>query len=812
MRKLALWLTAVVSLSLAACSTAAEPASGGQAPAAPAARVTVRREANYLQLNNQPTLLLWAQGLTDPEDLENYQATGFNTLYVRVTGSSPEQLQGVSNLISAAEKRGLLAVVALAPASFTDGEGQPLSIDADKAAYANAVSDFAQAVAKGLTAHPRLIAWLVEAVPPDAVAWGDEGFRAFLQEAYPSVDALNASWGSGLESPDEVTAASARDIDSTFPAGLGRASVDLAAYREETYAKAMSLWAKAIRAADPGRPVFASAITDYRSIASVTPDFDGFALNVYPSIAEGDWETHNVHAVDIARRANQFAAVQTLEITGGTSPSQVAGWADLALLHGAAGVAFTNWAQISGSEGLSQAVKDIAEAFANDSGFPQTPMARVAVLYSPIAGGATRNGQGLYGYVDGVTPNEPTALFSMVRDGCRYGQFDVLTLSSLREADLSSYGAIIAPMALYLPEEAQLALQNFVLRGGWLVVDAGVGMYQAEGGIYSMPAVVRDMLGMRDAILTPPRPADQLPYAGEPGSAGGPSLGTPGDSGLNPLSPVERGLEAPTGLQADLNTAEDLWGRADITAYLGEAFVTSVRARALGEGFAVYVPVFLYEDWDPDGALFVDLHWEILSRKADVEMIAADALWPETSVAVYQGWPIAVSAVGGDRVVIDAFDAESQMYRIPGGAMRMPNPEEDNRTELVFPAAYLALGHPVPIYLRPLAEGAVVTASVVRYGADGIELFVHGTGAQVGAAGDGLQISGGESTPVEIEIKDGAYSLARGSLHHLVITDGPRARPVVDQEVMPNADTGSLLINAQARWSRITIEKVSPGQ
>ncbi len=817
MRKLVLWLTVVASLSTTACGMAADSAAGpttvppGQV-VSQVNRVTARREANYLQINGQPTLLLWAQGLTEAGDLEAYQAAGLNTLYVRVTESSPEGLQAASDLISAAEQRGLLAVVALAPASLTDSEGQPVAIAGDDAAYRNAVSDFAQAVAKGLSSHPRLIAWLVEAVLPEAMAWGDDGFRAFLQAAYPSVDALNASWGSGLESWDEVTAAGARDIDSTFPAGLGRASVDLAAYREETYAKAMSAWAKAIRAADPGRPVFASAITDYRSIASITPEFDGFALNVYPSIAEGDWDTHNVQAVDIARRANQFAAVQTLEVTGGTSPGQVTGWAHLALLHGAAGVAFTNWAQISSSQGLSQAVKDIADAFANDSGFPQTPLARVAVLYSPIAGGATRNGQGLYGYVDGVTPEEPTALFAMVKNGCRYGQFDVLTLSSLREADLSVYGAIIAPMALYLPEDAQLSLQNFVLRGGVLVVDAGVGMYQADGGIYSMPVVLRDTLGMRDAVLGPPKPPDQLPYAGEQGSPGEPNPGSPGDAGLNPLSPVERGVEASEYIQSRMDMMEELRGRADVTKHLGEAFVTRLRAHELGSGFAVYVPVFLYQDWDPDGSLFVDLHRAILSQKADVEMTAPDALWPEASVAVYQGWPIAVSAVGGEMVVVDAFDAGSQMYRIPGGAMRMPNPEEDSRTELVFPASSLCLGHPVPIYVRPLAEGAVVTASVVRYDADGIELLVRGIGSEVSAAGDGLQIGGGDSTPVEIEIKDGAYSLGRGSLHHLVIADGPKERLLVDQEVMPNAETGSLVISAQARWSHITIEKVPPGQ
>jgi len=805
MRKLVLWLTIGASLALAARSIAAE-----QSAAPTAARVTVRREANYLCVDNRPTLLLWAQGVTDPEELADYQEVGLNTLYVRVTDASDDSLQGISDLLSAAEAKGLLVVVALAPQALSNAQGERLPIDAGNAAYVDAVAGFVGATAGKLSAHPRIIAWLVEAVPSYEVAWGDDGFRSFLQDAYPSLDRLNASWGSEIETWDNVTTGAAREVDSTFPGGVARAGVDFTAYREQTYAKAVSLWANAIRAADPGRPVLASAMSDYRSIASVTPDFDGFALNVYPSVAEGDWETHNVQAVDIARRANQFAAIQTLDVNAG-NPGQVAGWAQLALLHGAAGVAFTDWPQIRRSDGLWQVVKDLAGEFANDTGFPQTPLARVAILYSPIAGGATRNGVGLYGYLDGLTPNEPTNLFAMLRTGSRYGEFDVLTLSSIDEVNLGDYGAVIAPMAFYLPEAVQIALQNFVLRGGALVLDAGAGMYQADGNLYSMPPVLREMLGLRYTDLSAPSPGDQSASAGEPGSPG--TAGSPGDAGLTPVGPVERGLGVSDELRKLMEVMEHLLGRSDVTKYLGEAFAVGagppVRVREMGRGFAVYLPMFLYQEWNTGDPMFADFHREILSHRADVEMVSPDALWSsDVSIAVYTGWPIGVSTVGREPVAVDAFEAESQMYLIPGGAMRVPNPDEDRRTELLFPPTALALVHPVPIYLRPLAEGGTVTASLVHYGSDGIELALHGPGAQVASTANGLQISGGEATPVEIEIRDGVYPVASGSIHHLTVADGPRRRTIGDQEIMPNADTGSIVLTTSASWTYITLKPV----
>jgi hypothetical protein len=923
-------------LALATVLTVALPASAGQAArasASAAARPT-RRDGNLVVVNSRPALLLWAAGLDDPAQVEQYRAAGFNTAYLAVATTKESDLAAAGTLADAAEQAGLMLVVCLAPEALEDSQGNHLAIDATSDDYKAAVTSFVRAAVDRLGKHDRLIAWSVAAVPPGQVVVSDEGFRAQLQEWYSSLDALNASWGSQLADWDRVSTTVAREIDSTFPGGLGRASVDYAYYREEAYADALSLWAAALHAADAGRLVFASALPDYRSIISVRSDFDGMVLNTYPSLAEPDDETHNVHAVDIARRANQFAAIPMLEVRFGADAGTVAHWANLALMHGAAGIAFSSWPNIRDSGELTEAVRQLSSPGGGGPAFPQRPLARTAILYEPIAGGRVRNGQGLYGYLDGVTPDEPTGLFLALRDGTRYGQFDVLASDSLGGADLGQYGAIIAPMALYLKEDTQLVLQSYVLQGGALLADAGVGMYQATGEIASVPAILQEVFGVRYANLAQPEVAPGTITAGSPGEAG--SAGQLGQSGLKPPArPSEFEAVRNPEVRRFMDLMQAWLGQTDVATHLGSEFTAGTgpqfRVREYGRGFGVYVPIFLYEEWSSSDPRFSDLHAALLSRKADIEVLApgedgiysrpswsqaaeeaaapeeeADSaynipvftpesaesvpgqgpggtlaapyagesglgpgqpvgppqvmplppgstpetadglpvppewagqppepgavtalpvapgllpsqaaaqpqapavqLWPPGSVAVYQGWTLGISSPNGQSVVVDAFAEGNQMYLIPGGAMRLPNPDEDGRAELVFPGAPLALVAPVSIYLRPRGEGTIITASVARYDSGGIELLVHGDDARLQAGAAGLEITGGAATPVEIEIRDGAYRVTAGSLHRLVIREGARETVELDQVVMPNPDTGSLLIQGSPRWARITIE------
>jgi len=794
-----LWLC-LIALAVVATAGWAQQTSTEQAPRAQT--MVARRQANVVEVNAKPTVLVWARGLTDVADLDQYAAAGMNTAYITIEQVSEEALASASSLADAAEARGLMVVAALAPSALLDAEGDALAIDPRSADYAAAVADFVSKAAAKMGGHPSLIAWSVEAVPPDDVVWNDAGFHSYLQDWYPSLAAVNDSWWTEFEEWEDITVDGVLDVDQTNPGGLGRATVDFAIYREMAYADALSLWAEAIQASDAGRLVFASALTDYRSIISVPTVFDGMVLNVYPSVAEADVRTHNVHAVDIARRANAFAVVQTLDVSAAAGGGAVLDWAAMALHHGAAGVALSSWAAVRGSEELRTAAGDIARGSEELGYFPAEPRPRAAVLYEPLAGGAMRDGEGLYGYLDGFAPNE-SAILGAARNGSRFGQFDVLGLSSFGEADLGQYGVIIAPMALYLPQDAQLALHNYVMAGGTLVADAGVGMYQADGIVTSVPEVMRQVLGVRSGA------AEDMWSAAPPGEV---QVGGVGDVGV-PLTEMPEGgrITGNQDLERLADIVDEVLDRPVVADYLGTEFLSDgapkLRVNALGRGYAVYAPWFMYQEWDSSDPYFVEFHARVLSSGSDLEVTEPAGLWPDVSAAVYADWTVGLASPDGVPAAVAVYGAGNQVFGVPAGAMRLGNPAEGDWVELLFPGARLSVAKPIPIYVWTVDEEAVVTVSVKEYSATRVELLVHGTGARATVEEDGVALGGGVRTAAEIDVRDGTYRVAPGSVHNLVVREGASGRVAWEQEVMPDAETGALVIQGMFAGARVIIER-----
>jgi len=408
----------------------------------------------------------------------------------------------------------------------------------------------------------------------------------------------------------------------------------------------------------------------------------------------------------------------------------------------------------------------------------------------------------LYGYLDGFAPNEPSTVFALGRNGSRFGQFDVLALGSVGEADLGQYGVIIAPMALYLPQDAQLALHNFVMSGGLLVADAGIAMYQAEGVVTSLPDVMKQVLGLRYGV------DEALWSATPPGEV---QIGEVGGEGT-PLSeiPEEAGLAYNQDLMTLAQTVEEVMDRPKIADYLGVEFLSDeapeLRVNALGQGYAVYAPRFLYEDWNASDPYFVEFHARVLAHGTDLEVIEPEGVWPGVSVGVYADWSVGLASPEGLATALALYGAGNQVYQVPAGTMRLANPEEGDWVELLFPGAPLSVATPLPIYVWPAGEEAVATVSVVRYDADGIELLVHGTGAQATVQQGAVDVRGGVRTPLEIEVQDGSYPVRSGSVHRVVVTEGATGRRGWEQEVMPNPETGSLVIQGNFAWSRVIIE------
>ncbi len=414
-----------------------------------------------------------------------------------------------------------------------------------------------------------------------------------------------------------------------------------------------------------------------------------------------------------------------------------------------------------------------------------------------------RNGRGLYGYLDGFAPNEPSTLFGLGRNGSRFGQFDVLALGSVGEVDLGQYGVIIAPMALYLPHDAQLALHNFVMGGGLLLADAGIAMYQAEGVVTSVPEVMKEVLGLHYGIdedlwsETPPGELD----------IGKAVFGAPVPQDEMPEQ-VARAYNQE--LMRLAQTVEESLGWPEIADYLGVEFLSTeapkVRVKSLGQGTAVYIPTFLYQDWETSDPYFVELHARILGHGSDVEVTEPEGVWPGISVGVYADWSVGLASPNGAATALNLYGAGNQVYQVPGGAMRLANPEQGDWVELLFPGAWVSVATPVPIYVWPAAEEAVATVAVVRYDADRIELLVHGVGARATVRGGAVEVRGGARTPLEIEVQDGGYRVRRGSVHRVAVTEGATGRRGWEQEVMPNPDTGSLVIQGDFAWSRVIIE------
>ena len=791
---LALWLPCAVLLAGGGSALLAQEE---EAPRPAPRSATAKKDDNLVRINGRPTVLLWASGLDTAEDFDAYAEMGLNTAAIAIRDTSEEALAQAFALASAAEERDLLVIAVLAPQGFEDEAGSRIPVDPLLPEYVEAAQSFVQKAVAALDRHPRLIAWVVGGVLPDEVVWGDNGFQTFLRQGYPSIAALNDSWGTSYDGFAGVTTSAVGDIDANRPGGIGRARVDFAYYRAKTYADCIAVWTSALREADPQRLVLVGAVTDYRSSISLNAGFDGIIAATTPTAAEVDTITSNVHGVDIARRANRFVAIQTLDVTGSPSPNQLGNWINLALLHGASGIQFWSWQALRDSEALGVVVKQASTWLEETGWFPVRPVARAAVLYEPYAGGEMRYGKSLYGYLDGLTEKEPTELFFTVKNGSRYGLMDVLSLETLREVNLKQYGAIFAPMAFYLPDEAQAALNQYALLGGALVADAGIGMYQARGRVDLLPEIMLTTFGLREGEV------DSAP----------PELTAAGVTFRNVLPPtpirpgVPPGLEAERELEQLLQEIEKILYQPDVEKYLGQEFGgpdgPTLRVRGLGKGFTVYAPAFLYQQWDSERADFADFHNRILSWAHDVSVVQPDFLWPPVSASSCSNKSVLVAAPGNHAAVVDLYFVRNQLYLVPGGVTKLWNTATGSSVELLFPGAPLAAATALPITVTPSEEGATVVVAVRQYKAEGIELWINGDGASVGPYGGEVQARGGVYTPVELVIRDGEFRLQPGESYHVVIQDNARVQ--ADYQAMPNPETGAIVIAGQFRGARITI-------
>ena len=775
------------SLRLALLILAAGTALARAQPAAPP-RPPAGRLGNILLTADRPTPWFWAEGCTRPEELPLYRETGLNTLVVEVRSEAPADLAAARALAEAAGKQGLFVVARLAPspAGFKDEAGELIPPAALDPRYRERVARFVAACVPQLTSSS-LVAWEVAAVDPDYLLFHQREFLTYLQQWYGNMSAVNAAWGTNLHAT-VLRESVVRLVDRGKPYGLGRASLDLATYRQQRYADLLALWARELRRADPGRLVLAGNVHYYRSASAVPRDCDGMVLRTFPGEAEVDPDRHNPQAIDIARHANAFAALPTLLVGEGTKPDQVRAWTLEAALHGAAGIGYRDWAWLRDHPEHRQAVARVLDECRQQELAPRAPAPQVAMLYEPLAVGALVGGRALYGHLAGLSVTEPGGLIYALRGGTRFGLVDYLSLSDLEQAERLPYRLVLAPLALQLSEQARAKLLEYVNEGGVLVADGEFGRFQAPGQPERLAAVLQSIFGVTPLSA----PSQLIPLVGVFPHSLFPSLGSSVRSIVDlttcPLTNEFSWMNLASGTQPVIAFQQAA------PAYAG------ILARPVGRGWAIYASGKLFESWLPGRPYFDTMFTDLLGRDYDLALAGPDAFVGGPSLCRYQDGSILILGAGKGHLSLLTLDRQGRLFSAPGAVQSVRSPGVSGLTALWLLAQPVVSLRPIPVRVAP--AGSQVLVQVLKYSNRLISLVAFGDRSQV-QLGDKLVVMPAGKVQATFTVENGLYPVAPGSRHRLQIKTVAGAQPQT-QEVTGDA-SGLLRFELECDLREITL-------
>jgi hypothetical protein len=755
-------------------------------------------------------------GLQDRSDLPLVTQLGLNTLYLELSPADALNVQPRRDLIRAAHNSGLQVIVAL-PTLLTPA----FRVSPYDEAYRNAVRETIVSLVSRLQDEPGVSAWATGSALERRLDFNDGDFRAYLQQGYPTVEALNAQWGSRYRLWSSVTMEEARKADERAAYKVGPASVDLANYKAEAYRQTMVWWLQAIRECDETRPVLTGRVTLYRSLLSIPEGYDTVCVSMPPDVLEPDLQAHNPQALDLARRGGQFRVLPVFRVPSNASPVYASGglreWAQQAALHGARGYGIEDWNLLSymvaieerksaRSQFLLNALRDAAQV-----DFSLTPEPTAAIIHSPYASGFEVTKQPVYGYLPDYLPGEPSGLVHALRLGTRYGLVDYLSVGDLRHVDLQRYGCVLAPACLDLPAPQAGQLQEYVHGGGALVADLGLGMYQMRSWT-ALPEVLRETFG----IVAMGELKERL---GSLTAA----------EGLRVLAPWPRGLQA-TGVFSPRNTATASaterrsypvsgWAaEAQLLEGAGPIATMSVRfdpekrplfagvvGAQYGAGVALYATHPLWQYWPLTDPLSQVLHARLMARGAAYELTQSGLLQSELYFAAGK------DEVGlynrGKRAVVGqvwAHDAGSHAY-LNAAAQFAAAPAQAG---LKPGTALLQVGVPAGEGMRLRRTGLVVqphagdaTALVSEYGPQRVVFQIAGAGATARRVRDELRLQGGQDVGVRVILQGGVYALAPQSRHRVVL----QTRGAEREATVTAGPAGELDLSAVYRNSTVTV-------
>ena len=766
MRLTLLWTNCLGLALLAACTpslclaSAAAPATG--AAQSPPVHHAVWHARNQVIVDGQPVPLLWAVGFADPKDLEAYANLGFNTVEIVIGAPSDQTWKAAGDLAQAAAARSMYVLISLAPPQGRLAATPGARVSPLDPAYRAAVAAYLKPIIERGATLPGVVGWVIEGVDADEVHYDRADFMHYLLGWRGSAAEISRAWETPIRDFSAVTEAFIAELDAGKPLGVGCASLDLARYRAQVYADLLDLWADEIHRLDPEHVVLAGRQHSYRCAISVPESCDGMLLGLYPGVAEDDPETHNVHGVDIARRANQFAALPVLKVSAAPSGARLAEWIAQAVLHGAAGIGFADWKDIRASEGLS---RDLREALLVTSELklcPRIVAATAAILYEPYAAGGFAGRRPLYGWLSSASTSEPGKLFRALGRGTVFGQIDYLSESSIETVSLSRYSVIIAPLALSLTPSEHAALSRYISQGGTFLADVGLGFAQS-GSLERLPSDLAAIFGVSPVPGSHQGAVNLMAMAP---SARFPSLqrqmGTYG--GDKPAS-----FDPPTYYVLLSNGAFPVLGQwQSAPAFAG------IMARPQEQGWALYATTRLWQNWGPGNAAFDAFHRDLFGFASPIALKQSEGVVPGDDFAAFEDGSVMLLKRSREPTEILLRNPKGRVYRIWGGMEEIRSAKVSPNSALIFGRGGLQPAEPLPIEVSSDAQRLLV--QMVDYSPEGVSFALYGPATQIAAnQSAGVSVTPGGDATARVRIARGAYVVRPGSRHEIRIR--PLAAP-----------------------------------
>lgn len=824
----------------------------------------VQNGKKFIAFDGRPLPLFWANGLTQVAQLDEYREAGFNTLVVRVPWQmapdgalEPSDLKATRSLAEAGARLGLWIIYQL-PAAPEGGDHPRIS--ADSSSYTLLWSNWIAGAITQLSDTPRLAGWMLPDDPRGLPIFDSDGFTRWIKANYADVGVLNAQWnthyaslddarlpaaeelGAGLPSSDEIETPSLTGLPrSGWMNAVGRgwafhpAALAIALYKADAYRDLLQFWTQNLRESDSDALLFSGRLPDYAQLLSLPDTIDIAIPDMAPSVAQPDALTHNPQAISVARRAGRFAAIPTLSTNGNPSlsaselPRLVASWADAALAHGAAGLAFDSWPDLQRNVNLRS---NIAANLARLQMPPfaalwnQAPQATAAIMLTPLGEGQSVQNtpaapdaadappdnvesRGLFGFGDNLVRGEPDALVYALRWGSAFGSVDFLAPEDVADdnTDLSRYNALLLPQALSLPDAVTQRLARYASEGGVVVADLGAGAAQSAGRVGEPPPAVLSLFGItaplqirRDSVnFSQVTPHPLFPSWSD--AAPGTLLTASGLSGKAFAGPVGAGLPRP----GTVTIGSTVQSRSDATG-AGAAFLT---LKPAGAGGAVFAPVHLWQGWAPGMKGFDAFHGDLFSRGARIVQAGAQAFAASEGDETGPAYPEIVNfpdavvwlnhrSPGPEGLAIDVPDRHwSQVqtgapgnwlwsnvacaFSPPGsapatGQTRLAPIPDEGDAQIVALHAYtppgaMLISQMLPVRARNSSGGPLI-ARVLELAPQHARIALWPNAAEFTPQGETFTIKPGNSANARLELfsAPGAYEIAPGSRHRVTVS------------------------------------------